>query len=84
MVEQIWGDSDYEYWVTVSRKHFPRLIDALTAKLGREATGTQGDKGNLALSLLKEAFQTDVFATDGDYRRWLEEVGIPSEFSSYT
>ncbi|CAN5749021.1 hypothetical protein BH23ACT4_BH23ACT4_11880 [soil metagenome] len=23
------------------------------------------------------------FATDGDYRRWLEEVGIPSKFSNY-
>ncbi|CAN5748715.1 hypothetical protein BH23ACT4_BH23ACT4_11850 [soil metagenome] len=82
MVEQIWGDSDYEYWVTVSRQHFPRLIDELTAKLGRKATGSKGDNGDLALSLLKEAFQADVFATDGDYRRWLEEVGIPSKFSS--
>lgn len=33
MPEEIWGDSDYEFWVTVSAKHKDKLLLALIEKV---------------------------------------------------
>lgn len=33
MAEEVWGDTDYEFWVTVSAKHKDQLLLALIEKL---------------------------------------------------
>lgn len=50
------GDSDYEYWVTVSPKHVNQVL----------------------LQLIR-----DKFATEAEFRTWLEWKNIPFEFYSY-
>jgi len=33
LAEEVWGDPDYEYWVTVSHEHKDRVLLALIEKL---------------------------------------------------
>jgi hypothetical protein len=55
-VEKYWGDSDYEYWLTVKSENVPAVL----------------------LWLIKERFKTD-----SDFRDWLKEKEIPSQFDSW-
>lgn len=60
-VKEYWGDSDYEYWLTIKAEHLPTLL----------------------LHLLKECFDRKIFTSDSEFKEWLKEREIPSEFSSY-
>jgi hypothetical protein len=61
IVEKYWGDSDYEYFLTIKKEHVPAVL----------------------LLLIKECFDTKRFTNDSEFRTWLEEKGIPSEFWSW-
>jgi len=84
-VASVWGDSDYEYWLTVDRKHLDRVIAGLGRKLGHEVEmpSEPSDRDALLVDLLKESWQEGLFETDGDFRRWLNTIHVPSKFSSY-
>jgi len=84
-VASVWGDSDYEYWLTVDRKHLDRVIAGLGRKLGHEVEmpSEHSDRDALLVDLLKESWQEGLFETDGDFRRWLNTIHVPSKFSSY-
>ena len=60
-VKEYWGDSDYEYWLTIKAKHLPEVL----------------------LHLIKECFDRKIFTNDSEFKSWLKEKGIPSEFSSW-
>ena len=84
-VASIWGDSDYEYWLSVDRTHFREIINGLQGQLGRPAPEAESgdDRDQHLLDLLKECWTTGVFDTDVDFRRWLDAIKVPSDFSSY-
>ena len=84
-VASVWGDSDYEYWLTVDRKHLDRVIAGLGRKLGHEVEmpSEHSDRDALLVDLLNESWQEGLFETDGDFRRWLNTIRVPSKFSSY-
>lgn len=84
-VSSVWGDSDYEYWLVVDRQYFDRLIARLATKLRREVDvpDDQVAADKLLLDLLRRAWGGGTFESDVDFRRWLNAVHIPSDFSSY-
>ena len=83
-VAAIWGDSDYEYWLTVSPEHLGRVTSGLADKLGEPDASDGGSPNDeMLLDLLEKAWARGVFETDVDFRQWLDEIGVPSEFASY-
>ncbi len=84
-VSAFWGDSDYEYWVTVRPDHLDKVLRELASKLGKKAPAPRREKrrDRLILEYLKQAFSKGMFESSSDYRRWLDAVDVPSEFFSY-
>ena len=84
-VSSVWGDSDYEYWLVVRRDHLTRVLEGLLRKVGREAQNPDhpSQRDHLILQLLEQAWAKGLFDTDVDFRRWLNAIHVPSEFSSY-
>ncbi|TDI56541.1 MAG: hypothetical protein E2O96_02720 [Acidobacteria bacterium] len=76
LVKQLFGDSDYEYWVTVGWQDVARVEGLLTSELGVE-------KGRPVLEMMRMAWESGMFQTDVDFRKWLETHEISSEFASY-
>ena len=56
LVEEMFGDWDYEYWLTIPEKF----------------------KDTIMLHLIK-----DRFSSVHEIEKWLDQLEIPSEFSSY-
>jgi len=84
-VAAIWGDSDHEYWLTVSPEHLDRVTTGLADKLDEPDASDGGSVNDeMLLNLLEKAWARGVFKTDVDFRQWLDEIGVPSEFASYT
>jgi len=78
---QWWGDSDYEFWVTVAAKDKRRIIEALN-KSSREA-GTpfrteHKDEDTALLALLKHCYGGHFHAVD-EFKDFLQSQGIPFE-----
>ena len=76
---QWWGDTDYEFWVTVAAKDKHRILEILS-KAGREA-GTSfptepEDEDTALLALLKHFYGGHFHAVD-EFRDFLESQGIP-------
>lgn len=84
-VEQIWGDSDYEYWLTVDRKHFGRVIRALAAKSDAEIelSDKSSEQDKQLLELMQRCWSQGLFETDVEFLKWLDVIHFPSKFSSY-
>jgi hypothetical protein len=72
-----WGDSDYEWWVTVRATETPRLL----ALLRDQVTLLPVERDDL-LWLIREKFRGRSSAAS-EFREWLELNGIPYEFFSY-
>lgn len=96
LVDSVWGDSDYEYWVTVPAPRLDDLVTRLTKELKArsielsgvepavlESELAQQDVNRLALILLRTAFTENVFTSDTEFRDWLKRKRIPSRFFSY-
>lgn len=67
-VAAIWGDSDYEYWLTVSPEHFDRMTTGLADKLGEPDVADGGSANDEMLrDLLEKAWARGVFKTDVDF-----------------
>ena len=56
LAKEMYGDWDYEYWLTIPEKFKERIM----------------------LNLIK-----DRFSSVHEIKKWLDQLGIPSEFSSY-
>jgi hypothetical protein len=84
-VEQIWGDSDYEYWVSVDREHLDLVLNGVAEKLRGQPAPYEDRlvRDQLLLGLLKASWDRGLFETDTDFRQWLDSVGVASEFFSY-
>jgi hypothetical protein len=84
-VERIWGDLDYEYWLSVKREHLDRVLNGLAEKLGGMPAPLEDRKAQdqLLLGLLQACWDRGFFETDVDFREWLEGIRVPSEFASY-
>lgn len=84
-VLSIWGDSDYEYWLVVEREHLTPVVEGLVRKLSHDATLPEDEpqRHRILLELMELAWSRGVFETDVDFRRWLNAIHVPSEFSSY-
>jgi hypothetical protein len=79
---EIFGDSDYEYWLTIRSEDKDRVLEELLAEAGGDKYGSGGDNDNLILDLLVDRFGkggTPVSALEA----WLQARGIPFAFDSY-
>jgi hypothetical protein len=79
--DEVWGDSDYEWWVTVAAANKPAVLAALRAEHGEPAAEGEGDAPLFAL--LQVAFGGRPDAVDAA-RHWLDEKSIAHSFSSWT
>lgn len=84
-VEEIWGDLDYEYWLSVDSEYLDLVLDGLAKKLDRaiDIPEDTSQRDWLLLDLLKRSWSRGLFETDVDFRKWLDAIDVPSEFSSY-
>lgn len=86
VVSTIWGDSDYEYWLRVVCAHLDQIADRLSKRLDKPVElpdrPTQSDR--VLLDLMRDAWSVGMFKTDVEFRNWLNDIDVPSEFSSYT
>jgi hypothetical protein len=85
-VEEMWGDGDYEYWVTVDSASVPRLATALAVEL--QSVPSPGKDLEIALlEDLQSAFDkkagTPRFANSSAFMKWLEERNIVSAFERW-
>lgn len=72
-VEQIWGDSDYEYWLTIGAGDVLGLARAFDTSPEPQAL----------LEALRAAYEQERFRGTSDLQRWLAERDVATEFSSY-
>jgi hypothetical protein len=84
-VESIWGDSDYEYWLSVEDQYLDRVFTGLAKKLGfpEEVPNRRSKRDLLLLEYLQRSWIRGLFETDIDFRKWLNAIHVPSKFSSY-
>jgi hypothetical protein len=85
-VEAIFGDSDYEYWLTVPLAALPRLVEELVRELGEPAP-TAENQQIFILTALKRLFTPDQaplhFVSDSEFRKWLKTHRIPNQLTTY-
>jgi hypothetical protein len=77
---QFWGDSDYEWFVTVEAAEKPRVLEALLSEHSELSVEGEGDA--LLLGLLRAVYGGRPDAVDA-VRHWLDENSIPYEFFSW-
>jgi|SRR5689334_6148288 hypothetical protein len=73
------GDSDYEWWIVVRAGHTSRVLDLLQ----HDAGVTDDDREIQLLTLLERKFGGRISSPD-DLQKWLDNNGIPYEFSSFS
>jgi hypothetical protein len=73
---QFWGDSDYEWWVTVKAQQVPRLLELLR---GESSTAPTADD---LLALIGRNFGGHA-SGPSEFPEWLKRNRVPYEFFSY-
>ncbi len=76
---QWWGDSDYEFWVTVASKDKQRILEALrnsSRKTGTSPDTELKDEDAALLALLKHFYFGHFHAVD-EFKDFLQSQGIP-------
>ena len=79
--EEYWGDSDYEYWVVVSRKHMDKLRRALTEREFGDDDLSWGSIWKTLFPLFRTVFE-DLAIDREAFARFLTSKGIPFDESS--
>jgi hypothetical protein len=85
-VEQMWGHDDYEYWLTVRKEFLPRLVKEFGRQLNQPIPTEVNQQAFVMEALIKlfsEGSTPLHFVNDSEFKKWLDELGIPSEFSSW-
>lgn len=80
IVERMWGDSDYEYWLRIPHTHKTPLCQTLSDQPAPPAK--PGELDEMLLGLLETRFRGDGAFTA--IREWCEAHAIPAQFSSYS
>lgn len=79
---EIFGDSDYEYWLTIRSEDRNRVLEALLAETGGKTDNPSGERDVLVLDLLVARFgKSDTPLSE--LKEWLEARGIPFAFNSH-
>jgi hypothetical protein len=77
---ELFGDSDYEYWLTIRSEDKARVLEELLAE--SKETDTATDKDALLIDLLLTRFGNSR-TPDGDFQKWLDVRAIPYSFDSW-
>ena len=80
-----WGDSDYEFWVTVASKDKQKVFLALmgrTREAGHTPPTELEDEDTALLALLKQYYDGHFHAVD-EFRDFLQSQDIPYEWMSW-
>ena len=77
---ELFGDSDYEWWIRVAAADKPRVLAALRAE--RPELADEGENDAALLAAIEAVFGGRPDAVDAA-RHWLAEQSIDSEFSSW-
>jgi hypothetical protein len=87
LVEEVWGDDDYEYFLSVGRAEIPRLAEKLSRHFGLPSPDLEEERRAFVLGGVKKLFTEGAsdlhFTSDSQFRKWLDEHQIPSKFSSW-
>jgi hypothetical protein len=78
--ETHFGDSDYEYWITVDAAHLHRLTELLIGRM------RPSEKPRITRNRLLDAVHGLLKGSDtpsSDWMAWLKEHDIPYRFFSY-
>ena len=84
--QEAFGDSDYEYWLTVSNKYKDIMLIALIEHCNRndiEVPTISQNIDDALLSLIKFLYGGH-YSAFSEFRDFLDTNSIPSEFSSYS
>ena len=84
-LEELVGDSDYEYWVTVLSEHKKRVLESLIEYCNQKTIPTLPMPSNQDLYLLvliKRAFG-DKRSVSENFRDFLDVGSIPFQFYNY-
>jgi hypothetical protein len=86
-VEEVWGDDDYEYWLTVHAAAVPKLAEELGLQVKETCPAGEAERQAFVMGVLKKLFSEGAselrFSSDSEFKKWLEGRGIPSDFSSW-
>jgi hypothetical protein len=74
-----WGDSDYEFWVTVASKDKQRVFHALIGRTrkSRDSLPTELEDEDTALLTLLEQYYSGHFHAVDEFRDFLQSQDIP-------
>lgn len=83
-LEGLFGDSDYEYWLTVPSSQKDKLLALLGEALqwSSKANLSEIERDALLLELIEKAYKGDVDVVT-NLRALLSKHGVPYSFSSY-
>ena len=80
-VSDLFGDSDYEYWLQIPAEHKEPLIKSLMTLGAPEGLAAEENKDKQLLSLVRKHFSVgDVVSKLEDF---CEQHGIPTKFFGY-
>ncbi|MGH2819068.1 MAG: hypothetical protein ACRDJ5_00290 [Actinomycetota bacterium] len=77
---EIFGDSDYVYWLTVRKDNKDVLLEKLIDEPGAVGSSPDADRDRAILALIKERFSgADASSA---FMAWLKRRNVPFEFHS--
>lgn len=79
---EVFGDSDYEYWLTLRAGDKDRALEELLVEAGDKQSAPATDKDALVIDLLVARFG-DSNAPVSELKEWLDARTIPYAFNSY-
>jgi len=85
--EEVFGDSDYEYWVTLPVTSLPAFAREASDELGLSRPTGEPDRASL-MDLIRRLFLPEgelkpVFSGESAFMKWLEGKGIPYNFCTW-
>ena len=84
--QESFGDSDYEYWLTISKNYKDIILAALVEHCNRnhiEVPPAPQNKDDTLLALIQLIYGGH-YSAFSEFRNFLDSINVPSEFSSYS
>ena len=82
---KIWGDDDYEYWLTIRCKNKEKVLEALIEhcnQVGISMPSLPQNKDEALLTILKQVYGGHLSAFE-EFHDFLKAKMIPAKFDSY-